>query len=39
MKIQNYFKVVLVAFSLLSANLAVAQMEKTKMVGGSEMYP
>ena len=39
MKIQNYFKGALLAFAFLSANLAIAQMEKTKMVGGAEMYP
>jgi|GEM_PF-2255829 hypothetical protein len=39
MKIQTYFKVALVAFAFLSANFAFPQMEKTKMVGGSAMYP
>jgi uncharacterized surface protein with fasciclin (FAS1) repeats len=39
MKIQNFFKVAFAAFIFLSANLAFAQMEKTKMVGGAEMYP
>lgn len=39
MKIQNFFKVAMAAFIFLSANLAFAQMEKTKMVGGAEMYP
>ncbi len=38
MKIQNYFKVALVALACLSANLAFAQIEKTKMVGGAESY-
>ncbi|WP_192347399.1 fasciclin domain-containing protein [Algoriphagus sp. Y33] len=39
MKIQNYFKLALAAFIFLSSNLAFAQMEKTKTVGGAEMYP
>ncbi len=39
MKIQDYFKVAMVALAFLSANVAFAQMEKTKMVGGAEMYP
>ena len=39
MKIQNFFQVAFAAFIFLSANMAFAQIEKTKMVGGAEMYP
>jgi len=39
MKVQNFFKMALVAFAFLSANMAFAQMNDTKMVGGAEMYP
>lgn len=39
MKIQNFFKIAFAAFIFLSANMAFAQMEKTVMVGGAEMYP
>jgi uncharacterized surface protein with fasciclin (FAS1) repeats len=39
MKVQNFFKMALVAFAFLSANMTFAQMNDTKMVGGAEMYP
>ncbi|MEB2774782.1 fasciclin domain-containing protein [Algoriphagus sp. D3-2-R+10] len=39
MKTQNFFKVAFAAFLFLSANQAFAQMGKTRMVGGAEMYP
>ncbi|WBL42490.1 fasciclin domain-containing protein [Algoriphagus halophytocola] len=39
MKIENFFKLALAAFIFLSANTVNAQMEKTKLVGGAEMYP
>lgn len=39
MDIQKLFKLAFAAFIFLSANLAFAQMEKTVMVGGAEMYP
>ncbi|MDN3204336.1 fasciclin domain-containing protein [Algoriphagus sediminis] len=39
MKIQKYLGGIVMAYALLSANLVFGQMEKTKMVGGAEMYP
>lgn len=39
MKIQNFFKMALVAFAFLSSTIAFAQMNDTKMVGGAEMFP
>lgn len=39
MNIQKFFKLAFAAFIFLSANSAFAQMEKTVIVGGAEMYP
>lgn len=39
MKIQNLFKLAFAGYIFLSSNFAFAQMEKTVMVGGAEMYP
>lgn len=39
MNLKNYLSGVFLAYALFSANLVFGQMEKTKMVGGAEMYP
>ena len=39
MNIQKFFKLAFAAFIFLYANSAFAQMEKTVLVGGAEMYP
>ncbi|MHA7129637.1 fasciclin domain-containing protein [Algoriphagus namhaensis] len=39
MKIQKLIGATIFSYVLLSANLVFGQMEKTKMVGGAEMYP